>query len=248
MNDPPALRAAGLDPRAVGCRLARVVADRALRNGFEHGDPPAGNVYVRALPLAPPLLAAGGAGGLRRGENGGGNAGDGSCAGAGTGTGAGVVGGLRRPQLVLMDHGLYHTLAVGPRRDLCRLYLACVRRDRAAAATLSARFAGAAVARFFPLLLSPWFVLGAGAGMAELRAAREGRLPAGVSLSDIGNFLVGLHGKVRPFPLRCPALSRPPFFRMASTGICLPGLHDKVRSGWVLFLSPPWFNSRVIWP
>jgi hypothetical protein len=47
--------------------------------------------------------------------------------------------------------------------------------------------------RYFPLLLSPWFIFGSKFGRAEVKAARDGTLPPDVRLKDIGDFLV------RPF-------------------------------------------------
>lgn len=76
-------------------------------------------------------------------------------------------------QVVLLDHGLYHDVSDELRSDFCRLVMACIRRDAEQTTRYSQRFAGeTAVSRFFPLILSPWFVFGAGhVTAAELKAA-----------------------------------------------------------------------------
>jgi aarF domain-containing kinase len=81
------------------------------------------------------------------------------------------------------------------RSDFCRLVMACIRRDPEATTQYSQRFAGTTeIARFFPLILSPWFVFGAGrVTAADLKAAHGGQLPPGVNMADIGKFLVSLH-------------------------------------------------------
>ncbi len=66
----------------------------------------------------------------------------------------GVLGGVK-PRLVMLDHGLYHSMDDDLRTDMCRLFTACVTRDRPEIARLSQRIAGP-MHRFYPLLLSPW--------------------------------------------------------------------------------------------
>ena len=71
---------------------------------------------------------------------------------------------------------------------------ACVARDVAGTKKQSVRFAGNELHRFFPLILSPWFVFGSSdLKAADLKAAARGALPPGVKLADIGKFLVSLH-------------------------------------------------------
>ena len=173
-NDADELLAAGFSPRRVGACLAGVFAEMVFVHGHVHGDPHAGNVYVRPRP---PAARGGGGGGGVGAKPPGGKPGPGGW----------------DPQLVLLDHGLYHEVSDELRSDFCRLVTACVRRDADKTRHYSSRFAGAELHRFFPLILSPWFVFGARMTAADLRAAHQGALPPGVKLEDIGKFLVSLH-------------------------------------------------------
>ena len=153
LSDGAALARAALDPREVGELVATTFAEMALCHGHVHGDPHAGNIYVRARQDP---------------------------------AGSGCV----RPQLVLLDHGLYHEAAprsalrarprvedrghacalsrcgrgaqvdVDSRQRLCALLLACVERRGARVQELAGKMAGP-LWRFLPLLLSPTFVFGA---------------------------------------------------------------------------------------
>eukprot|EP00240_Pyramimonas_obovata_P000664 CAMPEP_0118923986 /NCGR_PEP_ID=MMETSP1169-20130426/2312_1 /TAXON_ID=36882 /ORGANISM="Pyramimonas obovata, Strain CCMP722" /LENGTH=545 /DNA_ID=CAMNT_0006865059 /DNA_START=44 /DNA_END=1681 /DNA_ORIENTATION=- len=96
------------------------------------------------------------------------------------------------PQIVIMDHGLYHTIDDSLRRDFCELVTACILGRRGRIRELGKQFAGP-LHRYFPLILSPWFIFGSKIGMAEIKAAKNGSLPPDVKLKDIGDFLVGIH-------------------------------------------------------
>jgi len=155
VNDKEAIASNHLDPRECGKLLADVFHEMALVHGHVHGDPHAGNVYLRVHKCTPK-----------------------GCT----------------PELVLLDHGLYHTVPDAMRRDLCKLLLASVspfatRRRREALAT---RFAGP-LFRFFPPILSPWFVFSARLTMGDLSAAAKQQLPKNVSMQDVGECLVALH-------------------------------------------------------
>ena len=153
-NDLKALKTAGFDSKRVGSALASIFAEMVFVHGHVHGDPHAGNVYVRERPNA----------------------------------------GGKEPQIVLLDHGLYHDLSDVTRTEFCGLVNACVARDVAGTKKQSVRFAGNELHRFFPLILSPWFVFGSSElKAADLKAAARGALPPGVKLADIGKFLVSLH-------------------------------------------------------
>jgi aarF domain-containing kinase len=159
-NDVAALKHAGFDPKRVGAALASVFSEMVFVHGHVHGDPHAGNVYVRERP----------------------------------GPGSGVGSKEKEPQIVLLDHGLYHDLSDATRTEFCALVNACVRRDARGTRKHSIRFAGKELYRFFPLILSPWFVFGSpDLNAADFKAAARGALPPGVKLSDIGKFLVSLH-------------------------------------------------------
>ena len=67
---------------------------------------------------------------------------------------SGMLAGLS-PKVVLLDHGLYHDVDDVLRLDLCRLFNACIARNRPEILRLSERIAGP-MHRFLPLLLSPW--------------------------------------------------------------------------------------------
>lgn len=49
INDVAALKAAGIEPRAVGWALVKVFAELMLIQGYVHGDPHPGNAMVRGL-------------------------------------------------------------------------------------------------------------------------------------------------------------------------------------------------------
>jgi len=100
--------------------------------------------------------------------------------------------GSHAPQIIILDHGLYHTIDEKLRTDFCSLVRSCILCQRGSIQSLSQNFAGS-LHRFFPLILSPWFIMGSGVGRAELLAARDGRLPPDVKLKDIGDFLVAMH-------------------------------------------------------
>lgn len=95
-------------------------------------------------------------------------------------------------QIVILDHGLYHELDEQLRNDFCGLVRSCIFLQRGKIRELGQQFAGP-LHRYFPLVLSPWFIFGSPVGRAALRAAKEGRLPPDVKLKDIGDFLVSLH-------------------------------------------------------
>ena len=97
-----------------------------------------------------------------------------------------------RPACVVLDHGLYYSIDTAKREDLCRLYLACIARNSAEINRLAQRLAGP-LHRFFPLLLSPWFVLGTSLSSEDIQAARANKLPPSVSAKDVGDAMTTLH-------------------------------------------------------
>lgn len=103
----------------------------------------------------------------------------------------GVSGGRVEPELVILDHGLYHDLSEGGvRRNFCRYWKACCAQDGPQMRTLGTHFAGA-LHRFLPLLLSPWFVFGGtGVTLREIVAASRGEVPDTVGLKDVADFIV----------------------------------------------------------
>lgn len=65
-----------------------------------------------------------------------------------------------KPQLVLMDHGLYYELGTrenSKRSDLCRLWKACCFQDVVSMQSIGERLVGAGAPNLLPMLLSPWF-------------------------------------------------------------------------------------------
>lgn len=180
-NDAEELRAAGFSPRRVGAALSGVFSEMVFVHGHVHGDPHAGNVYVRRRPQQQQQRGGGGGGGGVRGSSSSsvvpipeGVAGSGAGSSSAMTKKSAIIGsdGLDF-QVVLLDHGLYHDVSDELRSDFCRLVMACIRRDAEQTTRYSQRFAGeTAVSRFFPLILSPWFVFGAGhVTAAELKAA-----------------------------------------------------------------------------
>jgi len=209
IDDDAGLASAGLRPADVGHLLASTFADTVLRGGWVHGDPHGGNVYVvpRAVGRAPPGALA--AALLQRAE--GAEAALRAAGAPRVSAGARALAAALRPPaflptLVLLDHGLHHNLDETTRVALCALLLACVRARpaamRAASQALASGRPGApppppAVARFFPLALSHCFVFGVGllsVTPEEVAAARAGRMPPGLSMADLSDFLAGLHG------------------------------------------------------
>jgi aarF domain-containing kinase len=193
-NDPGELAAAGFSPRRVGAAIASVFAEMTFVHGHVHGDPHAGNVYV--IPRE-----------RRRSDDGddesmtetthdasytlkGRNPKRFSRHDAASRHDGGVP-----PTIVLLDHGLYHDISDDLRADFCELVRASVNRDAFTARKMSIRFCGESggLFRFFPLVLSPWFVFSSDVTAADLQAARKGALPPNTNLEDIGKFLVSLH-------------------------------------------------------
>lgn len=98
----------------------------------------------------------------------------------------------KEAQIIIMDHGLYHLMDDAVRLNFCSLLISCILRRSKQMQVFGEKFAGQ-LYRYFPLILSPWFIFGTKIGYAELLAAKDGRLPPDVELKDVGDFLVGLH-------------------------------------------------------
>jgi len=96
-----------------------------------------------------------------------------------------------RPQLVLLDHGLYYDLHESDvRLHFCRYWKACCAKDSETMKSLGEKFAGS-LRRFLPLLLSPWFVFGgSGVSLNEIISAAKGQIPDTISLKDFADFVV----------------------------------------------------------
>ena len=209
IDDGAALRAAGLRAGDVGSAIASAFAETALQQGWIHGDPHGGNVYVTAAPpqstqwhaplaavLAPRLARVAALLSV---------SGCASASAAVTQLCAALPPAAALPRLVLLDHGLHHRLDDTTRVALCHLVLSSVAARpagmRAASAALARGRPGGppappGVARFFPLALSHYFVFGFGFQLtpAEVAAARSGRMPPGLTMTDLSDFLTGLHG------------------------------------------------------
>ena len=92
----------GLQPREVGVLLLDAFAQQTYYSGFTHGDPHPGNLLVRVRTDPPPRLAR--------------------LLGLGS---------RPRPQLVLLDHGVYVSMPEQPRRLYCQVRAAAVRLGKA---------------------------------------------------------------------------------------------------------------------
>eukprot|EP01006_Ploeotia_vitrea_P018106 TRINITY_DN49371_c0_g1_i1.p1 TRINITY_DN49371_c0_g1~~TRINITY_DN49371_c0_g1_i1.p1 ORF type:complete len:586 (+),score=56.79 TRINITY_DN49371_c0_g1_i1:51-1760(+) len=149
-HPPQLLKDNGFNPYEVGKLIASTFAEITLKYGVVHGDPHAGNVYLRKHPT------------------------------------------LGGPQLVLLDHGLHHCVDKKTRHKLCDVIVSCLKRDKPRIKKTSEYFAGP-LYRYFPLILSPWFIFGASLTAEDVHAAIHRKLPPDVTLEDVGNFLVGLH-------------------------------------------------------
>lgn len=101
------------------------------------------------------------------------------------------MGGRKRAQLVLLDHGLYFDLCENDvRLNFCKYWQACCAKDSITMAAIGQRFAGA-LKRFLPLILSPWFIFGgSGVSLREVVSAAKGELPDTIGLRDVADFVV----------------------------------------------------------
>ena len=115
IDDGPALRAAGVDPREAAEALADTFARTLLCHGFVHGDPHPGNMLVRRQSEDGRRAKTRERKGVKRG-------GERFSARKSRRRGAGV-------QIVLLDHGLYTELDEPARRRMCRLWHAVAMRD-----------------------------------------------------------------------------------------------------------------------
>ncbi|CAE8581253.1 unnamed protein product [Polarella glacialis] len=99
--------------------------------------------------------------------------------------------GRLQPQLVLLDHGLYHDLHEnGVRLNFCRYWQACCANDSVAINIIGQRLSGG-LRRFLPLILSHWFVFGrSGVSISELVSAAKGQLPDTVTMKEVADFIV----------------------------------------------------------
>ena len=170
MDDSAALEQAGLDAHAVGDLVARVCSEMVLVHGLVHGDPHAGNVYVRprkasgAAHVPPPAT--------RRERR--------------------LSVGQAKPQIVILDHGLYFELEGDQRRSLCLLLRALVHGQRKNAQRHADALVGP-LAGVFPVILSPWFA----AGLSLREAAALARGEFSITLSTVVDFLKGMEGRSR---------------------------------------------------
>ncbi|KAI3436647.1 hypothetical protein D9Q98_006063 [Chlorella vulgaris] len=115
----------GLQPREVGILLLDAFAQQTYRDGFTHGDPHPGNILVRPQPDPQPLLKR-----LLRG-------------------------GQPRPQLIMLDHGVYVSLPEDLRRQFCQLWCSIVLGDMDTARLAATQLAGEKGGRILPEILRP---------------------------------------------------------------------------------------------
>mmetsp|Transcript_87448 Transcript_87448/g.136870 ORF Transcript_87448/g.136870 Transcript_87448/m.136870 type:complete len:573 (+) Transcript_87448:66-1784(+) len=162
-DDPDGLRAAGLDVMECAQLLCDTFAEMIFIHGRVHADPHAGNVHFRVLEDKP-LFGEQKEGSKRN---------------------------KKKPQLVILDHGLYHNLQENDVRfHFCKYWRACCSKDGTTMQKIGDRFAGP-LHRFLPLILSTYFVFGgSGATLSEIIAASKGQLPSTVSLKDVADFIV----------------------------------------------------------
>ena len=119
IDDGPALRAAGVDPREAAEALADTFARTLLCHGFVHGDPHPGNMLVRRQSedgRRAKTFSTFSRKGVKRGLL------ERFFTKKSRRRGAGV-------QIVLLDHGLYTELDEPARRRMCRLWHAVAMRD-----------------------------------------------------------------------------------------------------------------------
>lgn len=85
-------------------------------------------------------------------------------------------GSSKAPELVILDHGLYHEIDSNLRVDLCNLMLACIERQSTKTQELASKLAGP-LHRFLPLLMSPLFVFNGQISFQDLMSAYRGQIP-----------------------------------------------------------------------
>lgn len=117
----------GLEPRQVGILLLDAFAQSTFYCGWTHGDPHPGNILVRVRADPPPLLSR-------------------LLLGAGS---------RPRPQLVLLDHGVYVRMPDDLRRLYCQLWCAIVLGDMDTARVAAAQLGGERAGRILPEVLRP---------------------------------------------------------------------------------------------
>lgn len=126
VSDVNGLKKAGLAPRQVALVFQEIAAEMMCVHGFVHGDMHPGNVFVRVLPPSSnPLVQV--LPWCRR----------------------------RRPQLVLIDHGLYFELPHEMRLLYCMMWCAFVLNDSATATAAAVQLAGETAGRVLPEMLKP---------------------------------------------------------------------------------------------
>jgi aarF domain-containing kinase len=125
VSDKAGLRRLGLAPRQVGLCLLDAAAEMMSVHGFVHGDMHPGNVMVRARPAGNILLRL-------------------------LPWGGGV-----KPEVVLLDHGLYFEIPENMRLLYNQLWCAFVLNDRHSAMDVATALAGPRAGRALPEYLKP---------------------------------------------------------------------------------------------
>lgn len=125
VNDTDGIRAAGMDPREVGLLLFETFAQQQFVDGFVHGDPHSGNIFVR-----PQLQHSGWQWWLLRRAR-------------------------KKPQLILLDHGFYIRLNNELRRNLCLLWSSFVVVDPDIAKEAATKLGGPMAGNILPAILKP---------------------------------------------------------------------------------------------
>mmetsp|Transcript_54 Transcript_54/g.184 ORF Transcript_54/g.184 Transcript_54/m.184 type:complete len:262 (+) Transcript_54:915-1700(+) len=93
-------------------------------------------------------------------------------------------------ELVVLDHGLYHTLADEVRTKLCKLWVSCVSKSQEEKRRLSEELVGP-MYKLLPTFLSSWFAIGS-LTLEEAAEMRSGRYYSRISLKDATDFLAGM--------------------------------------------------------
>ena len=126
VTDLAGIRRLGLSPRQVGLTFLDSAAEMMCVHGWVHGDMHPGNVLVRALPRSRNPFVR-------------------------------LLPWCRhaRPQVVLLDHGLYFELDSGLRQLYCMLWCAFVLNDAATATTAAVQLAGPRAGKALPEVLRP---------------------------------------------------------------------------------------------
>lgn len=149
VNDLEGMKRLGIRPGQVAGMVSEIFAEQIFVNGFLHGDPHPGNLFVRRKPGSRSAVA---------------------------GVEVLPMCDPRDVQLVVLDHGLYRTLTKELRIAYCELWNGAILRNQSQVNRVAEQLAGPKFADLFQLLLLPTNRYGgAAAGRSDPETRRRFR-------------------------------------------------------------------------